>query len=124
MSLLDGNIFRQVAVERTDDDFARVTGFRIEGDHLSRGMDARIGASRGLDSDGLASKANYSCFDFLLYRSCVLLELEPTVLRSVIFDDECVPQRTAYAPVRPYSAPTPPAPGEPSGMRRPCGVPS
>ena len=104
MGLLHGNIVGQVAVERSDDDFGRVAGFRIEGDYLSHGMDARVGASRGLDSDGLAGEAMYSCFDFLLYRSRVLLILESAVSRPVILDDECVPQCTAYAPRKPYAA--------------------
>ena len=124
MSLLHGNIVGQVAVERSDDDFGWVAGFRIEGDYLSGGVDSRIGASRGLDSDGLAGEAMYSCFDFLLYRFCVFLIFGIRLYRVPSYST-----MSAYLNILPtyhasrtrhYSTSSKRA----MGMRRPCGGPS
>ena len=109
--------------ERSDDDFGRMAGIRIEDDHLAGGMDARVGASCGLDSDGLAGEASYSFFNFLLHRSCVLLELEPAVPGPVILDDECVPQMYCLRTTRfvsfPYSTSSKRAIGDASPLRGP-----
>ena len=94
---LHRDVVRQVAVESPEDDVGRMAGIRIEGGYLPDGMDASIGATCRLDSDGLACEASYSFFDLLLYRWCVLLILEPAVTRPFIFDYECVSQCTAYA---------------------------
>ena len=104
MGLFHRNVVREVAVKRSDDDFGRVSCIRIEGDHLPCGMDACISAAGSPDSDGLADEASYCCLDFLLYCVGVLLILEPAVPRSVILDDQCVPQCTAYALPNTYSA--------------------
>ncbi len=80
----------EMSVEGALDCPGRKVAFEIEVNHLTRGVDAGVGAPRSMNANDLSAKGPYRPFEGGLNRRQVALSLKARERASIIFDNEPV----------------------------------